>query len=217
MVYLDRPSYAPTVLGARIVVKDCSYIDAEKGGSKARKATPLSVCETSEADHKFLSAMKSAAIEYLQQNTEQYLYRADRNILTKQVIQVCRQFYFPCVRASFEAHLRRLLHPPPPQPQPTALPRSPLALCCMSTSVVVCNLRISRSWEQNFCVTWWRRHGWGWEAQGQKHHLWAEGQLSHSHLATFFSPVAWIRQHRQFVSKHPNHFGHPDVFLLIQK
>ena len=82
MVYLDRPSYAPTVLGARILVKDCSQ------GTASKRVLPLGVSEPGHTDRKFLLEVRTAAKEYLRQNTEQHLQRSDRNTLTKQVIRV---------------------------------------------------------------------------------------------------------------------------------
>ena len=104
VLYLDKPSHTPTVLGVRTVVKDCSWLSTQHASQKSGDLgfippaiEPTSPCSlgmpsADEIDKDFLSAMKIAATSYLKQNTAQVLYQADRNILTK---QVCFQLSFP--------------------------------------------------------------------------------------------------------------------------
>ena len=80
-LYLYRPLHISTVLGGHSAVKDCSL---DPGlGPTPRPASEPGSCE--EAGSEFLSAMKVAAMDYLQSNTEQHLANPDRNHLTKQV------------------------------------------------------------------------------------------------------------------------------------
>ena len=80
VVYLMRPSHAPTVLGVRGIVKDCCAGQRPRGNGE----------RTENLDWEFLGAIKSAATDYLRRNTEQELSRPERNLLTHQVIKVVR-------------------------------------------------------------------------------------------------------------------------------
>ena len=62
LVYLDRPSHAPTVLGARCIVKDCSG-NAQRPRTRGEAANA--------GDTAVLGAMKLAATAYLRRNVVQ--------------------------------------------------------------------------------------------------------------------------------------------------
>ena len=86
VVYLHRPLHVSTILGVQIAVRDCSRL--EDGSMCSKPESPSKAEESAAEDKEFLRAMNVAATDYLRRNTKQLLHQPDRNMLTKQVIQV---------------------------------------------------------------------------------------------------------------------------------
>ena len=88
VVYLHRPLHSSTLLGVEAPVRYCVLEGAGGGGGVAQNPLRFDAVVDDQA---FLGAMKSAATDYLRRNTKQNLFQPERNILTKQVIQVPRR------------------------------------------------------------------------------------------------------------------------------
>ena len=87
VLYLHRPLHVSAVLGGHNSVK----VGRRHNLMSARSRYAMDAARGDEDGPEFLCAMKTAAMEYLHSNTAQHLHNCDRNVLTKQVIEVWHQ------------------------------------------------------------------------------------------------------------------------------